>query len=582
MKSEKGDRHKALDVLERYWGYRDFRPGQWPLIEAAITGNDAIGVLPTGAGKSICFQVPAVLSVGLTLVISPLIALMEEQTETLNERGISAANLSGSLSPRAYERVLNDARYGQYRILYISPERLLSERFRAQATSLNVSLLAVDEAHCISEWGHEFRPAYVSIADIYPILDRPPVLALTATATPRVREDIVTRLHLNRPTEIIKSFDRANLSFSVFRSVSKREKVKEIFSVIGGSGILYAPTRRRVEAWGRILRQAGESVSVYHAGISSADRTSSQTDWLTEKTRIMVATNAFGMGVDKAGVRAVVHVGLPMSLESYYQEAGRAGRDRQKAYAALLFDENDIDERRSMLSDMYPRVADIRSVFDTCMSLNSLAVGSESEEDLKIDLELIRRVTGFSIGRIRYVIRLLEREQILLHHPGRSDSSSYSVPRSEFENLRLSGPRPPKLTIDYRRRRRLKRQAADKLRDVLDYAAETGCRRQRLVAHFDDFSTEKCGMCDNCLGRHRPLLIEPTLNDTMRTALQYINRQQESAGVIFSPTNSGIALPAYRIEEIIEWLSLQGYIHAAEDPGLPPKLTALGLAVVRG
>lgn len=557
----------ALAVLERYWGFSCFRPGQWPLIEASLEGKDALGILPTGAGKSICYQIPALLSDGLTLVISPLIALMEDQTDALSRKGIAVVNFSGSLSPGAYDRLLNNSRYGRVRIIYISPERFLSERFRAQLPTLNVTHLAIDEAHCISEWGHDFRPDYHRIAEVYDGLNRPPVIALTATATPRVRRDIVERLSLEKPVEIVKSFDRPNLSFSVFRSISKREKVKEIFSAVPGSGIVYAPTRRSAERWVRLLGGVGEKAGIYHAGIPKSERSASQQAWLSGATRIMVATSAFGMGVDKSGVRSVVHAGLPLSLEAYYQEAGRAGRDGQKAYAALLFNQSDIEDRRRMLIELYPTLAQVRSVFDTLMSLNAVAVGSEREDDLRVDTGLIQKVTGLESIRIRNIIQFLLREQLLTRSPGFS---------GEFEEIRLPGVRPSRLIVDRLRRRRLKRRALRQLRDVLEYAADTGCRRQRLVAHFDDFSADRCGMCDNCLGRHSSLLVDLPLNKSMRTILQRIAAGQHLQNPLIV---SGAVLPDYRIDEMLDWLSLQGYVELPEDPQQLPGITALGAAV---
>ena len=566
----------ATKVLQRYWGHSEFRPGQWELIDAVLSGRDAFGVLPTGAGKSVCYQLPAVMLPGLTIVISPLIALMEDQVLSLNKRGIPAATLSGGDRHRPWEAVLNDARYGRYKILFVSPERLQSEAFKSQYYSLDVSLVAVDEAHCISEWGHEFRPEYYQIAELYAAGDgeannsptgrewsRVPVIAVTATATPVVRTDIKNRLRLRSLVEVTKSFDRPNLSFSVFNGTPKHAKVEEILRSVPGSGIIYASTRRSVEAWGRNLTATGHVTEIYHAGLSAEKRSEAQLNWISGNSRIIVATNAFGMGVDKSNVRSVIHVGLPMSMEAYYQEAGRAGRDGRKAYAAMVVNKKDIADRQSMLSDMYPTLSHIRTVFDALHSVNGVAIGDISEKILEAKLDVLARATGLESRKISIVLNFLVRAQFL-------DSASMR----EDAGYKMKESRPGKLSIDGKQHRRQKNGAIGRLRDVLSYVNERDCRRRRIVAHFDDYSIGNCGMCDNCLGRHKAISVDPRLNGIMLTILNNLALNR----TIYGPEDAP-EFPRYRIDEMTDWLAINGYVQPSDDPNVPPLLTDLGASV---
>jgi ATP-dependent DNA helicase RecQ len=580
----------AADVLKRHWGHDSFRPGQVELIEAVLSGRDAFGVLPTGAGKSVCYQLPAIMLDGMTLVISPLIALMEDQVRSLNEKGISAATLSGGTRKRPWDAVLNDARFGRYKILFVSPERLVSDAFRAQIHELNIALVAVDEAHCISEWGHEFRPEYYQIADLYekvnsnggPEQNRPPVIAVTATATPVVRNDIKKRLRLKNPVEVLKSFDRPNLSFSVFTETSKYAKVRNVLQSVSGSGIIYAPTRKGVETWGRQLTSSGIQTEIYHAGLSSAERTQSQYRWISGQSDIIVATNAFGMGVDKSDVRFVIHVGLPMSMEAYYQEAGRAGRDGNKAYATMIADQKDIKDRQSMISDVYPESGSIRAVYDALLSINGVAIGDRSEHPFEADYDAMKKATGLSDRRISAVIEHLVRSGVLFRNSVSSPARIQKLdelPRSRIEGARrqmyeLREPRSARLEVDRNRQRRLRKAALGRLGDVIKYVKVRDCRRKHIVGHFDDFSIDTCGMCDNCLGRHDSLLIEPHLNDIMIEILRTLAEKN----TVYDVGKAG-HFPRYRVDEMIDWLAIQGYVELADDPTKLPTVTAAGVSV---
>ncbi len=327
------------EVLRRYFGYAQFRPGQRELIDAQLSGRDVFGIMPTGGGKSICYQVPAMLLPGITLVISPLISLMKDQVMALKDAGIPAAFLNSSLTPAQITRVYENLRRCRYRIVYIAPERLLTERFLELARELDISLLAVDEAHCISQWGQDFRPSYLKIPEFLERLPvRPVVAAFTATATEEVRQDVERILGLREPLELVTGFDRPNLYFGVLRPKDKMASLLSLLSKREGkSGIVYCATRRETEEVCQALRDRGFSAACYHAGLADDARRQAQDDFVFDRCQIMVATNAFGMGIDKSNVSFVIHYNMPKSLEAYYQEAGRAGRDGEKADCILLF-----------------------------------------------------------------------------------------------------------------------------------------------------------------------------------------------------------------------------------------------------
>ncbi len=346
MKTEwEAPAHKAL---AEYFGYHTFRPGQEALIEAIFDQRDALGIMPTGAGKSVCYQVPAVVLPGITLVVSPLISLMKDQVRALNAAGIRAAYLNSSLTFPQYCKALDNARHGMYKIIYVAPERLETEGFCAFARNADISLLAVDEAHCVSQWGHDFRPAYLNVAGFLAQLPRRPrVAAFTATATPAVREDIVSLLHLEDPEIVVTGFDRPNLYFSVERPEDKKAAVLTFVEQHrADSGIIYCSTRKNVESVTELLTRHGYDALRYHAGLSDEERMHNQDAFRFDEAKIMVATNAFGMGIDKQNVGYVLHYNMPKNLESYYQEAGRAGRDGSPATCLLLYGAGDVHTAR--------------------------------------------------------------------------------------------------------------------------------------------------------------------------------------------------------------------------------------------
>lgn len=369
-------------VLEEYFGYREFRAGQEELIDCLLSGGDVLGILPTGAGKSLCYQIPALLFPGITLVISPLISLMKDQVNALTQAGIKAAFVNSTLSAGQMREVMHRVKAGEYRIVYVAPERLLSEDFLTFARSAAISMVTVDEAHCISQWGQDFRPSYLKIGEFIGLLSRRPVIgAFTATATPVVREDIERLLELRRPRVLVTGFDRNNLYLSVCRP---KDKMSHLLGFLkersGASGIIYCATRKTVDALCEALGERGFSATRYHAGLSDAERHMNQDDFLYDRRRIMVATNAFGMGIDKSDVSYVVHYNMPKNLESYYQEAGRAGRDGGPAVCLLLYGAQDVRTNQFLI-------------------LNSReSAGIEMEEAVSLcenELELLKKMTWY-------------------------------------------------------------------------------------------------------------------------------------------------------------------------------------------
>ena len=334
---------QALAVLKKYYGYKAFRPGQEKIIHSLMTGHDTVAIMPTGAGKSICFQVPALLLPGITLVISPLISLMKDQVDALAEQGIAGTYINSSLTASETTRRLTAVAAGRYKLVYVAPERLSTDYFQAVLDKIDISMVAVDEAHCLSQWGHDFRPSYRQLAPFIASLPKRPLLsAFTATATPAVKDDIIDLLHLKTPAVHISGFDRPNLYFSVLRGEDKAKFIVNYVKTHGEqSGIIYASTRKEVDAVYELLRKKKVAVGRYHAGLSEKDRSQSQDEFLYDNLQVMVATNAFGMGIDKSNVRYVIHYNMPKNIESYYQEAGRAGRDGEPGECLLLFGPQD-------------------------------------------------------------------------------------------------------------------------------------------------------------------------------------------------------------------------------------------------
>lgn len=402
------------EILKQYWGYDAFRPLQEDIIAAVLEGKDTLALLPTGGGKSICFQVPAMAKEGVCLVVSPLIALMKDQVENLKSRGINALAVYSGMSFLEVKKTLQNAAYGNYKFLYVSPERLETNLFLEYLPAMNISLLVVDEAHCVSQWGYDFRPPYLRIASLRELLPHVPVLAVTATATKIVQEDICNKLLFAQTQQRFQqSFERPNLSYSVFNVASRQNKLLEILKNVPGSAIVYCKSRKHTKDIADLLCMNNISADYYHAGLSNTERSTKQQNWVINKTRVMVCTNAFGMGIDKPGVRVVVHFDIPDCLENYYQEAGRAGRDGKRAYAVLLYSNRELEELAQQGKIRFPEPAAIKIIYTALM--NHLQVAAGYGEGLSFDFDIGTFVSAFKLNilTVTYAIKALEQEDIL-------------------------------------------------------------------------------------------------------------------------------------------------------------------------
>src|SRR5450432_729224 len=367
----------ASEVLREYWKYDSFRPQQEGIVESVLSGHDTLALLPTGGGKSICFQVPTLVTEGLCLVISPLIALMKDQVQNLRKKGITAFAIYSGMSRKDLVSTFKLATAGNCRFLYVSPERLETDLFREYLPALRVSLIAVDEAHCISQWGYDFRPPYLRIAEIRNELPGVPVLALTASATPTIRKDICEKLRMVNPRIFTQSFLRPNLSFSAHRTSSVFNKMLDILRRLEGCSIIYCRNRRRTKEISDLLKMHGISSDYYHAGLNQEDRNDKQDRWMKNAIRVIVCTNAFGMGIDKPDVRLVMHAEVPDNLENYYQEAGRAGRDGKKSYAVLLYNEDMLEDLDVLHKSQYPSLDYIRKIYQGLANYLQVPLGTE-------------------------------------------------------------------------------------------------------------------------------------------------------------------------------------------------------------
>ena len=563
------------EVLQTYWHYDDFRPLQAEIIESVLAGKDTLALMPTGGGKSLCFQVPTMVKGGLCLVVTPLIALMKDQVENLRQRDILAAAIYTGMSRDQQRVALDNCQFGPYHFLYVSPERLESEAFRKRLTELPICLIAVDEAHCISQWGYDFRPSYLHIADIRASLPEVPVLALTATATPAVADDIQMRLLFREKNVLKKSFHRENLQY-VVREVGRsqtpaggtpaspvgdgrEEKIAQIVHIlsrVGGSAIVYVRNRKRAQEVAEVLTASHISADFYHAGLSPKERHSKQEQWKRGETRVMVCTNAFGMGIDKPDVRVVLHHDLPDSLEAYYQEAGRAGRDGKTAYAVLLYHPADRAKAKRRVSANYPLKEFVEKVYHCTCDFYQVGLGSGLDHSfaLHIDelcqrmrLPVLQTYSALHLldqaGYIRFeeehetpprvVINVsaqalgqysLSREQIhLLDQLMRQYSGIFTdfqyiddaehellvslaqrhiityIPRTVACTFTLIQERQAEIYLPPRVYEERQTQYTERLRAMVEYAEQKQfCREQLLLGYFGELSAPPCGHCDVC------------------------------------------------------------------------------------
>jgi RecQ family ATP-dependent DNA helicase len=500
------DLHEAL---KRHFGYATFRKGQEAVVRAVLSGRPTIAILPTGGGKSLCYQLPALLLEGTTIVVSPLVALMKDQVDALRARGMKAAFINSSLTDGERQEIQGSMRRGEYKLIYVAPERFKSPSFLSAVSGLRVPLLAVDEAHCISAWGHDFRPEYQQLAKARETVQAERVLALTATATPEVRRDIADALELSNPQVFVAGFDRPNLFVEVLRASGDKDKLGRLVALArgGGPGLIYAGTRKNVEKIVAALRAAGIDALGYHAGMRDEERTATQESFLRGEAPVVVATNAFGMGVDKADIRFVVHFDTPRSVEAYYQEIGRAGRDGKESYALLLFNFADVMMQRRMIDAGRPSRDLVEQAWNAALRLRRGSV------------EELARECNVSAAELSGAVRLLESAGHL--ERGRSRDGQFVVATPTVATAAL--------TVDFELlelRVARERQMLDRM---VRFADTRGCRRQNLLRYFGDGDAPRfCTACESCAGSRAP-----------EAAAIASTRRKRSAGEAAAPVDDG-------------------------------------------
>lgn len=523
--------HEAMEMvqenLERFFGFSSLRPGQDEVVEAVMQGRDALAIMPTGGGKSLCYQLPALCREGVTIVVSPLIALMKDQVDALVARGIPAAAINSSLGADEYRQVMADFRSGVLRLVYVAPERFGQEGFMRTLSHMPVGLLAVDEAHCLSQWGHDFRPDYLRLGRVREALGFPQTIALTATATQFVRDDILQTLQLRDPAVIVSGFGRENLDFAITHCDSHRAKYERIRRVMAKwrTGIVYCSTRKNVMKVYEEIRDCGARVVAYHAGMTDEEREYSQNDFISGRADVVVATNAFGMGIDRADVRFVVHFEIPGSVEAYYQEAGRAGRDGEPAVCELLFNHVDLKTQEFFFEGSNPPLQLIRSLYHMLC-----AECSREAHELQMSVDEMAQRLGREVNPMAVGTALAA-----LIHAGAIER--FDVPGRNVRGTRVLNPELgfEMLPIDREKLEEKARRDHLKIEAITRYAYSSGCRQQWILEYFGEKDAEPCGHCDACRGaedeQHLPELQGEDLL-TVRKALSGVARasKRDAAG----------------------------------------------------
>ena len=505
-----------LAALDKYFGFREFREGQEPVVSALLSGRDALVVMPTGGGKSLCYQLPALVMEGVTLVVSPLIALMKDQVDALQAKGIAAAVINSTQTLEEQRERLRQLRSGELKLVYVAPERFRAEGFRAALRDVEISLFAVDEAHCLSQWGHDFRPDYLRLEQTLEELGHPQTAAFTATATPHVRSDILKTLKLRDPFVSVTGFERPNLSLRVRQVESQKEKYERLIRVVGEwkTGIVYCATRKRVEEVAERLNETGVSVTAYHGGMDDRAREVAQNEFLSRASDVVVATNAFGMGIDRSDVRFVVHFEVPGSIEAYYQEAGRAGRDREPAVCELLFNFADTSTQEFFIEGNNPGPVLIRNVYSALLS---------HADDNHVVLSSIQDLADWAGARnsmaVGSAIATLTRARYL---------ERFDVPGQRIRGTKLLRPEVSAFEIDLDEAALQAKEKADrnKLESIIRFCYDDRCRQQWILRYFGEPAPDVCGNCDMCLAESASSERAPTEEEAMvvRKALSGVAR----------------------------------------------------------
>jgi ATP-dependent DNA helicase RecQ len=431
------------EILKKFWGYDSFRPLQQEIIESVLAGNDTLALLPTSAGKSICFQIPALATEGICIVVTPLIALMKNQVENLKKKGIKAVAIFSGMHYQEIDTLLDNCIYGDIKFLYVSPERLLTPLFLERAKQMNINLLAIDEAHCISQWGYDFRPPYLKIAEFKSVIPNVTTIALTASATNEVATDIIEKLQFRNTSQFRLSFERKNISYSVLETEDKDKKLIDILTKVKGTSIVYVRSRKRAKSTSDWLNSKGFNCDFYHAGLNLEQRNTKQDNWIIGKTNTIVATNAFGMGIDKSNVRLVIHLDLPESLEAYYQEAGRAGRDELKAYAVILYNKIDAENLIGKIEESYPPIEYLRRVYQMLANFYHIPIGGAEGESFSFNSLGFQHNFDLKSTELFHGLKLLQDEGFLVLNEAFNNPSKIQiiVNNSELYDFRLSNER---------------------------------------------------------------------------------------------------------------------------------------------
>ncbi len=559
--------NRMTQVLHERFGYSALRPGQETVVEAVLEGRDTLAIMPTGGGKSLCYQLPALCMEGVTVVVSPLIALMKDQVDGLRAKGIEAGAVNSAQGIEEYRRVMQELRTGKLKIIYVAPERFAQDRFMSQLTECHVALLAVDEAHCLSQWGHDFRPEYLRLGRVREQLGNPPVIALTATATKVVREDIVTALRLKEPAVIVSGFARSNLHFRISHCEGKKEKFLRIRRTVAEwkKGIIYCSTRKNVMNVYSELKEMGANAVAYHAGMTDEEREFSQNAFISGQADIVVATNAFGMGIDRPDVRFVVHYEIPGSVEAYYQEAGRAGRDGKEACCELLFNHADLKTQEFFYEGSNPSLSLIRSLYNLLV----LLCGSSPSGEVQLSVDEMAARLGRDVNPMGVGTGL----SVLMRAGAISRTD---VPGSKTKSTRVSSLDVPFAALEIDSSILNEKAARDhrKIEAITRYAYSGCCRQKWILDYFGETGSKPCGQCDICLAAP-----PEDVHELSGTSLNILRKALSGVARASGRNPDGTRRPIYGRSKIMDMLrgakkaTLNSHLRGLSTYGILAELT---------